>query len=292
MPVCESTGTRRVFTRSPTRFRFGQCRFDSNSRGVKDDFSVCSVNKNNIAVNEDLGGLGADNRGQSLLARKDRGVRGGPAVSGDESSHDVEVEQRRVRRCQVASDENKRSVRLRDTGSRNAQNPRDNTVGDIAEVTGTFGHVAAGHFENLRESGKRLENRTLSGRAAVDSIFDVGEKHLVIRHQCEVVENFLGQSPGTSTAVAEVLRGRLKGSVRTRKLGVGSDSAVRLGGFGKRVGHSSDITDDDAATDTYSCERTFRCRHSASWSVSRKVTSWSRTASASSPSALMVTVSP
>ena len=163
---------------------------------------------------------------------------GRPAVPRDEREHLVEVEQRGVRRCEVAGDEHEGRVRLGDAGGGHAREAGDDALRHVAEVGRALRHVAAEADEHHLELEERLVHRALARAALPDAGDDVVDERGVLGHERLRVEHVLRGAAGPRAALRELGRDLLQRAARAGDLGVRVGGRLRLRRLGERIGHA------------------------------------------------------
>ncbi|CAB4540831.1 unannotated protein [freshwater metagenome] len=174
---------------------------------MQNDFTLASINDDDVAIHQNVRQRGPDDGGEALFTSQNCGVRGRTAVSGDERANDIEIEQRGIGGREVSSDENERRRRLWNARGRNSHDSRDDAIGDICEISCTLGHITTRFMQSRSETGKGIENRTLSGGSAINPILHISKQHGVVGHQCQCIQNFLRESACLNSSSTKVLCG-------------------------------------------------------------------------------------
>jgi hypothetical protein len=125
----------------------------------------------------------------------------------------------------------------------------DHALGDVAQIGGAFGHVAAHADEHLLEGGEGLEDRALARRAVGDALLDVVGQRGVDRHEGLGVEDVLRLSAGLLTAGRQIIRDRAERQRHPSELGVRLGGALLRARLGEGIRHPQDRADGHSASD-------------------------------------------
>ena len=122
--------------------------------GIDGDRSLGAVHQDDVTLCQCVGDLlaGADDRRHTQSAGQDGGVRGGPALGGDEGDDLLGVQQRGVSRGQVGGHEHKGLGQAGNARHGRLGQDCDDTVSYVLHVAGAFRHVAA---QRLQHRGQR-----------------------------------------------------------------------------------------------------------------------------------------
>jgi hypothetical protein len=264
MAIRHSTRSRCAIPGYLSRLRLDEGGGDLSGVGVENDFSLPSINDDNVAIHKNVRHCSPDDCGKSLFTRQNRGVRGRTAVGRDERANDIEVKQSCVSGGEIPRNKDERGRRLRDTGGGNTHDSSDNPVCHVSEISCAFGHVATRRFQNRGKAGKSVKHGSFRGGPLVDPVLHIGEQHGVIGHESQSIQNFPGKAARLKATGSKVYCRLTERTRRTVEFLTGRFAAFRLGRFGKRVRHSSNIADHEPSANADARDGCFFVRHSAS----------------------------